>query len=91
MLVKCKKFSVIYPTGPQRIGDIFELNKKQADFYAELGWVEILPKHFQSKNEQGKLVVSIEKPALDLSKNKNIYRGERIKKSELKNEKEVNK
>lgn len=82
-LVRCKHFSIIYPTGPQRVGDVFELTKEQAEYYVKLKWVEILPNHQQLKNLNGKLQVSKDRPAFDLSKTK-IFRGERIKKSRVK-------
>ena len=40
MLVRCKKYSVNYPTGIQNAGDIFELTKSQAIHFSQVGWVE---------------------------------------------------
>ena len=79
MLVRCKKYSVNYPTGIQNAGDIFELTKSQAIHFSQVGWVEILPNHLQPKNPRGQLIISADKPAFDLSKNKQIFRGERKK------------
>ncbi|HDH43970.1 MAG TPA: hypothetical protein ENG66_00990 [Thermococcus sp.] len=39
MYVEVLKYSVTYPTGPQRPGDIIELTRKEARYYMELGWV----------------------------------------------------
>jgi hypothetical protein len=52
MLVKCKKYSTMYPEGSQNIGDIFELTKEQALYYENIGWVEPLPDELQPRKEK---------------------------------------
>ena len=47
MLVKAKHYSVTYPDGGHRIGEIFDLTKDLAEYYTNLGWVEILPQELQ--------------------------------------------
>ena len=54
MLVKCKHYSVTYPDGGHRIGDIFDLTKELADYYANLGWVEILLQELQPEIKRGR-------------------------------------
>ena len=54
MLVRCKHYSTLYPNGPQNLGDIFDITKNLAEYYKELGWVEILPLELQPKAKAGK-------------------------------------
>ena len=54
MLVKAKHYSVQYPTGMQNVGDIFDLTKDLADYYASIGWVEILPQELQPEIKRGR-------------------------------------
>ena len=70
MLVKCKHYSVTYPDGGHRIGDIFDLSKASADYYVGLGWVEILPDALQPdvNKKRGRKIKAENKPAVDLSK-----------------------
>lgn len=74
MLVKCKKYSVTYPSGGQKIGDIFDLTKAQADYYSELDWVEILPDILQPDKKRGRKKLDNTKPAVDLSKSVHVGR-----------------
>lgn len=77
MLVKCKKYSVTYPGGGQKEGDIFDLVKEQAEYYASLGWVEILPDTMQpaptKKRGRNKDMNNV-KHAVDLSKSSYVGR-----------------
>ena len=66
MLVKCKKYSVTYPDGGQKVGDIFDLTKDQAIYYESIGWVEILSIGLQPKNKRGRKKIT--GFATDLSK-----------------------
>ena len=56
MLVRCRHYSVTYPTstGMQNVGDIFDLPKLQADYYVSIGWVEILPQELQPEIKRGR-------------------------------------
>ena len=56
MLVRCRHYSVTYPTstGMQKEGDIFNLTKEQAEYYTNLGWVEILPQELQPEIKRGR-------------------------------------
>ena len=74
MLVKCLHYSVTYPTvtGMQKEGDIFNLTKEQAGYYAKIGWVEILPQEEQPKIKRGRK--KIESIVSDLSKSKHVGR-----------------
>ena len=54
MLVRCKHYSTLYPNGGQNPGDIFDITKNLAEYYKELGWVEILPLGLQPKAKAGK-------------------------------------
>jgi len=67
MLVKCRKYSTLYPDGSQNVGDVFELTKEQAEYYESLGWVEALPTELQPKQKRGKKK-SKRDFAVDLSK-----------------------
>lgn len=67
MLVRCKHYSASgYPDGGHREGDIFDLPKKQAEYFKDIGWVDILPDKLQPLNKKGKKKLS--KSAVDLSK-----------------------
>ena len=66
MLVKCKHYSVTYPDGLHREGDIFNLTKDQVEFYAKLGWIEILPDELQQDKKKGRK--KVDQSAVDLSK-----------------------
>ena len=70
MLVRCKKYSVTYPTGVQNVGDIFDLPKFQAEYYQKIDWVGILPQELQPEVKRGKKKKNIIKGAVDLSKSK---------------------
>ena len=72
MLVRCKHYSVTYPTGGQNIGDIFDLTKAQTDYYEKMGWVETLPQEMQPKAKRGKK--RVESIVFDLSKSKQVGR-----------------
>ncbi len=74
MLVRCRHYSVTYPTstGMQKEGDIFNLTKEQAEYYARIGWVEILPQDEQPKVRRGRK--KIESIVSDLSKSKQVGR-----------------
>ena len=63
MLVKCKHYSVTYPTGMQNVGDVFDLTKDLAEYYEKLNWVEILPKELQPVAKRGKKKISINSPS----------------------------
>ncbi len=65
MLVKAKHYSVTYPDGGHKIGDIFNLTKEQAGYYVKLGWVEILPDELQDKKKGRK---KVDQSTVDLSK-----------------------
>ena len=54
MLVKCKHYSTTYPDGGHRIGDIFDLTKDLAEYYTNLGWIEILPQELQPETKRGR-------------------------------------
>ena len=75
MLVKAKHYSVTYPTstGMQNVGDIFDLPKLQADYYASIGWVEILAQELQPQVKRGKKKISINSP-INLSNSKLVNR-----------------
>ena len=66
MLVKCLHFSMTYPDGQHRKGDIFELSKKDAERYESYGWVDILPKQLQPKRKGRPKKVSNNPPARDI-------------------------
>ncbi len=73
MLVRCKKYSVMYPNGSQNIGDIFDLSNIQADYFSKLKWVEILPEELQPKVKKGRKKIEAKNSkefAVDLSKSK---------------------
>ena len=81
-LVKCKHYSTLYPTstGMQKEGDIFNLTKEHAEYYTNLGWVEILPQEEQPKPKRGRK--RVECIVSDLSKSEyegrnlvHIYKG----------------
>ncbi len=73
MLVKCKHYSITYPTGMQNVGDIFDVTKLQADFYFKMGWIEILPDELQPGVKRGKKKKETS-CAIDLSKSLNVDR-----------------
>lgn len=54
MLVRCKHYSVQYPTGMQNVGDIFDLTKDLAEYYEKLNWVEILAQELQPEVKRGR-------------------------------------
>jgi hypothetical protein len=54
ILVKCKKYSVTYPDGGHRVGDVFDMTKEQAKYYSDIGWVISLPDELQPKNKRGR-------------------------------------
>lgn len=66
MLVKCKHYSVTYPDGGHRVGDIFDMTREQAKYYSNINWVDILPDELQSKNKRGRKKIT--GFATDLSK-----------------------
>lgn len=83
MLVRCKHYSVTYPTstGMQNVGDIFDLSKIQAEYYEKIGWVEILPKELQPVLKRGKRKLESNSPS-NLSNSKlngrlleHVYKG----------------
>lgn len=83
MLVRCKHYSVTYPTstGMQNVGDIFDLPKFQAEYYENIGWVEILPKELQPQAKRGKKKLESNSPS-NLSNSKfngryleHVYKG----------------
>lgn len=63
MLVKAKHYSVTYPDGGHRIGDIFDLTKDLAEYYEKLNWVEILPKELQPVAKRGKKKLGYNSPS----------------------------
>ena len=73
MLVKAKHYSVTYPDGGHRIGDIFDLTKDLAEYYTNLGWVEILAQELQPQVKRGKKKISINSP-INLSNSKLVNR-----------------
>lgn len=56
MLVKCLHYSVTYPTstGMQNVGDIFDLSKDIAEYYEQIGWVDILSQELQPEVKRGR-------------------------------------
>ncbi len=70
MLVKCKHYSSSYPDGGHEVGDIFDITKGQAEYYTQIGWVEVLPQELQPEGRKGKRKKS--NFATDLSKSKHI-------------------
>lgn len=68
MLVRCLHYSISYSSGGQKIGDIFDLPKIQAENYQKMGWVEILPNSLQPEVKRGKKKKNQVKGVVDLSK-----------------------
>jgi len=56
MLVKVLKYSVTYPTGAQKPGDVIELTPAEAKYYTDLGWVKPLPKPLQTNRSKRKIL-----------------------------------
>lgn len=54
MLVKCTHYSVTYPDGGHRVGDIFDLTKDLAEYYEKLNWVKILAQELQPEVKRGR-------------------------------------
>lgn len=54
MLVKCIHYSVTYPDGGHRVGDIFDLTKDLAEYYEGIGWVSILSQELQPEVKRGR-------------------------------------
>lgn len=54
MLVCCKHYSVTYPDGGHRVGDIFDLTKDLAEYYEKLNWVKILAQELQPEVKRGR-------------------------------------
>lgn len=72
MLVRCKHYSVTFPTGMQNVGDVFDIPKAQAEYYQKIDWIEILPKELQPEVKRGKKKKNEIKSAVDLSKSKKV-------------------
>lgn len=72
MLVRCKHYSVTYPTstGMQNVGDIFDLTKDLAEYYTNIGWVEILAQGLQPEIKRGR------KKKLELNSPSNLSNSE---------------
>lgn len=62
-LVKCLHYSVTYPNGGHRVGDIFDLSKDLAEYYTNIGWVETLPKELQPPIKRGKKKLESNSPS----------------------------
>lgn len=54
MKVKCLHYSASYPDGGQRVGDLFDLTKSQAEYYESIGWIKILHKGIQTARKRGR-------------------------------------
>lgn len=72
MLVECKHFSTLYPSGGQRIGDVFELTNEQTLHFESLGWVRRLPESQQRRLRLERIGKNA--PAKDLSNRKMFIR-----------------
>ncbi len=56
----------------QNVGDVFDLPKSQAEYFEQIGWIEILPQELQPDQKKGRKKKNEIKGAVDLSKSKMV-------------------
>lgn len=75
-LVECLHYSTEYPSGGQRIGDIFNLPEDLVSHYESLGWVERLPEKLGRKRIGKDTIYFNDKFPIDLS-SRNMFKRKR--------------